>query len=90
MQQAHGRPLGVKRPQVVIGYLNQFHCCGAPARAEGVGMGLAICRGIVEGLGGTIRVEPPLRGGATFVVGLPTIGPSPEKGGRDGRPRPGR
>jgi hypothetical protein len=43
--------------QVVIGYLNQFHCCGAPARAEGVAMGFAICRGIVEGLGDTIRVE---------------------------------
>jgi two-component system sensor histidine kinase KdpD len=40
-------------------------------RAEGTGMGLAICRGIVSALHGTIRVEPTPGGGATFVIALP-------------------
>jgi signal transduction histidine kinase len=33
-------------------------------------MGLAISRGIVEALGGSIRVEDTPGGGATFVVSL--------------------
>jgi two-component system, OmpR family, sensor histidine kinase KdpD len=37
---------------------------------DGTGMGLAISRGIVEALGGTIRVEDTPGGGATFVVSL--------------------
>jgi two-component system, OmpR family, sensor histidine kinase KdpD len=37
---------------------------------DGTGMGLAISRGIVEALGGTIRVEETPGGGATFVVSL--------------------
>jgi two-component system sensor histidine kinase KdpD len=39
---------------------------------DGTGMGLAISRGIVEALGGTIRVEATPGGGATFVVSLAT------------------
>ena len=39
---------------------------------DGTGMGLAISRGIVEALGGTIRVEATPGGGATFVVSLST------------------
>jgi two-component system sensor histidine kinase KdpD len=39
---------------------------------DGTGMGLAISRGIVEALGGTIRVEGTPGGGATFVVSLAT------------------
>jgi two-component system sensor histidine kinase KdpD len=46
-------------------------------RAEGTGMGLAICRGIVSALGGTIRVEPTPGGGATFVVALPVADGAP-------------
>lgn len=37
----------------------------------GVGLGLAICRGIVEAHGGTIRVLPRVAGGATFRFTLP-------------------
>lgn len=37
----------------------------------GLGLGLAICRRIVDGHGGTIRVEDRVGGGARFVVKLP-------------------
>lgn len=44
-----------------------------PFRAErgGTGIGLAICRAIVEGHGGTIRLGAEDGGGATFVFTLP-------------------
>ena len=38
----------------------------------GTGLGLAICKEIVEGHHGTIRAENNPRGGATFIVVLPT------------------
>lgn len=45
---------------------------GVPESAvSGVGLGLAICRAIVEAHGGTIRVEQREGGGARFVFTLP-------------------
>jgi two-component system, OmpR family, sensor histidine kinase KdpD len=44
---------------------------------DGTGMGLAISKGIVEALGGTIRVEETPGGGATFVVSLTAGAPRP-------------
>ena len=47
----------------------------ATASAEGSGVGLTICRMIVEGVGGSIRFESAGRGtGATAVVTLPIGG----------------
>jgi signal transduction histidine kinase len=42
------------------------------AAGSGLGLGLAICRRIVDGHGGTIRVEDRAGGGARFVVHLPS------------------
>jgi two-component system sensor histidine kinase KdpD len=44
---------------------------------DGTGMGLAISKGIIEALGGTIRVEATPGGGATFVVSLTPEVPRP-------------
>jgi len=45
---------------------------GASAGTSGVGLGLAICRGIVEAHGGTIQVTPRDGGGAVFTIALPS------------------
>jgi two-component system, OmpR family, sensor histidine kinase KdpD len=52
---------------------------GGGKRPEGTGMGLAICRGIVQAHGGTLRVETTPGGGATFVLTLPVSPLSPDR-----------
>jgi signal transduction histidine kinase len=42
---------------------------------EGTGLGLAVCRGLVEAAGGSITVEAPGAGGARFVIDLPAEPP---------------
>ena len=39
---------------------------------EGTGLGLAVCRGLVESAGGNIALDPGYAGGARFVVTLPS------------------
>jgi C4-dicarboxylate-specific signal transduction histidine kinase len=43
---------------------------------KGTGLGLAVCRGLVEGAGGTIALDPEAAG-ARFVLTLPTIDAPP-------------
>jgi two-component system sensor histidine kinase KdpD len=52
---------------------DQFYRVERGRRPEGTGMGLAICRGIVEAHGGTLRVEATPGGGASFVLTLPVL-----------------
>ena len=44
---------------------------------EGAGLGLSVAHGIVTDHGGTLRHEPNPAGGATFVVELPIVAPTP-------------
>jgi two-component system NtrC family sensor kinase len=40
-------------------------------QGEGTGLGLAICREIISSLGGTLVLDPPGGGGASFSIRLP-------------------
>jgi two-component system sensor histidine kinase KdpD len=51
---------------------------GAPDGRRGVGLGLAICRAIVEAHGGTISARNRSQGGAEFIVDLPRNESPPE------------
>ncbi|HZD00605.1 MAG TPA: ATP-binding protein [Actinomycetes bacterium] len=51
---------------------DQFYRVRADGRPHGTGMGLAICRGIIEALGGSVHAEPTPGGGTTIVLTLPT------------------
>lgn len=44
---------------------------------KGTGLGLAVCRGLVEAAGGSILLDRSYQGGARFVVQLPRAVPSP-------------
>lgn len=55
---------------------DKFYRTG-PKRTRGVGLGLAICRGIVEAHGGRIWAENRIDGGAIFRFTLPVAGEPP-------------
>ncbi|MDB4941693.1 MAG: Sensor histidine kinase [Labilithrix sp.] len=44
---------------------------------SGTGLGLAVCRGIVEGAGGKIQVDETYTNGARFLIDLPSASSSP-------------
>ncbi|KQX57466.1 MULTISPECIES: sensor histidine kinase KdpD [unclassified Streptomyces] len=49
-----------------------FQRYGDAPRGEGVGLGLAVARGFLEAMGGTVTAEDTPGGGLTMVLGLPT------------------
>jgi two-component system, OmpR family, sensor histidine kinase KdpD len=66
----HGPGIPVPEQERVF---NQFYRVEGGRRPGGTGMGLAICRGIVQAHGGGLRVETTPGGGATFVLTLPVL-----------------
>jgi two-component system, OmpR family, sensor histidine kinase KdpD len=66
----HGPGIPVSEQERVF---DQFYRVEGGRRPGGTGMGLAICRGIVQAHGGSLRVEATPGGGATFVLTLPAL-----------------
>ncbi|MET0962519.1 MAG: DUF4118 domain-containing protein [Noviherbaspirillum sp.] len=58
---------------------HKFSRAEPESAGSGVGLGLSICRAIVEAHGGAIRVESGAAGGARFIFSLPVGSPPPEE-----------
>jgi two-component system sensor histidine kinase KdpD len=50
-----------------------FQRFGARPRGEGIGLGLAVAKGFVEAMGGTIELEDTPGGGLTVCIGLEAV-----------------
>lgn len=58
---------------------SQAETVSGAAHLPGTGLGLAITRGIIDQLGGTIRLDEAVPRGATFEIVLPLAGPAIER-----------
>lgn len=61
--------MGIDAAQQEIVF-EKYHCA-RPSNYGGNGLGLAICRGFVEAMGGTIRLHSELQKGSTFSIRIP-------------------
>lgn len=67
-------------PQQRERIFDRFYRVEEPGGPSGTGLGLAVCKGIVEAHRGRIWVEPRAGGGSTFAFTLPTQ-PATDEGG---------
>jgi two-component system sensor histidine kinase KdpD len=63
-----------------------FQRLGDVPQGEGVGLGLAVARGLTEAMGGTLTAEDTPGGGLTFVLDLPLAGTGLESEPEGGTP----
>ncbi|MCC6237401.1 MAG: hypothetical protein IT299_07490 [Dehalococcoidia bacterium] len=68
-----GRGIPVSERSLIF---ERFHQVTSDDASKGMGLGLAICKEIVELHGGTLSVGTPRGGGARFVVRLPVTQPA--------------
>jgi two-component system sensor histidine kinase KdpD len=54
-----------------------FQRLGDTAAGSGVGLGLAVARGFVQAMRGTVEIEDTAGGGTTVIISLPVAAPSP-------------
>jgi two-component system sensor histidine kinase KdpD len=54
-----------------------FQRFGDAPRGDGVGLGLAVARGLTEAMDGTLTAEDTPGGGLTIVIDLPVAAPAP-------------
>jgi signal transduction histidine kinase len=69
-----GPGIDVEHRERIFDRYYKLHCDG---KANGLGLGLHLCRQIVELHGGSIRVECPDDGGSAFIANLPIHAPAP-------------
>jgi len=65
-----------------------FQRLGDTDNSTGLGLGLALSKGFVEGMGGTLEAEDTPGGGLTMIVALPAAELGCEPGARDAKPAP--
>ncbi|MGO4783748.1 ATP-binding protein [Cryobacterium sp. W22_MBD10_FK3] len=58
-----------------------FQRLGDTDNSTGLGLGLALSKGFVEGMGGTLEADDTPGGGLTMVITLPAVGPTPPPAG---------
>jgi two-component system sensor histidine kinase KdpD len=63
-----------------------FQRLGDRDNATGVGLGLALSRGLIEAMGGTVTPETTPGGGLTMTVSLPAAEPATDGPGQDADP----
>ncbi|PPF62381.1 histidine kinase [Clavibacter michiganensis] len=66
---------GERRDEIFV----PFQRLGDTDNSTGLGLGLALSKGFVEGMGGTIEAEDTPGGGLTMVVSLPAVQPAAEE-----------
>lgn len=79
------RGIGVGKNECEWIFTPFYRSRAAVARASGMGIGLAVCRRIVEAQGGWIKASPRQGGGSDFAFALPTVA---EGQGQDGDSTP--